>query len=43
VISIFSDYIDNFMEVFMGDFSVFGSLWMCVLLICPLCLKDVKK
>ena len=23
--AIFSDYIDNFMEVFMDDFSVFGS------------------
>ena len=25
MLAIFSDYIDNFMEVFMDDFSVFGS------------------
>ena len=25
MIAIFTDYIDNFMEVFMDDFSIFGS------------------
>ena len=25
MMTIFSDYIDNFMEVFMDDFSIFGS------------------
>ena len=28
--AIFFDYIDNFMEVFMGDFSIFGSFDVCL-------------
>lgn len=37
VIAIFANYVDNFMEVFMDDFSIFGYALVCVLLICPLC------
>ena len=38
IMTIFTDYINNFMEVFMDDFSVFGSSFlMRALLIYPLC------
>ena len=37
MIAIFSNDIDNFMQVFMDDFSILVLPLMCALLICPLC------
>ncbi|KAM2032529.1 hypothetical protein ACFX1T_014533 [Malus domestica] len=43
MMSIFSDLVERCIEVFMDDFSVFGSSLILVWIICPRCCKDVKK
>jgi hypothetical protein len=41
--SIFSDMIEEIMEVFIDDFSIYGKLLMIVLKIYTRFCKDVKK
>jgi len=41
--AIFFDYVDNFIEMFMDDFSIFGSSFDVCLTNLQLYIKDLKK